>query len=235
MQEVVETFEGEDRERYEGALGRFRCPWWDPTLDPTADRPVYPPSMASPRMLVRTPEGEEEVRNPLYSYVFHPPGDELGREPWSTYETTLRAPTSGEPDAVSRNSRCAEAFERNQESFKARMHDLFTNYRDYNQFSNAAWIEDNLEGADSAESVHNVIHGIVGSGGHMTFLDVGSFDPAFFWVHANTDRWIAMYQNMWPDTYIEPMEHEGATSSIRPGETTDVDTGKRWVLSPFVC
>ena len=226
MQEVVESFQGDDRERYEDALRRFRVPWWDPTMEPTSDRPVYPPSISTERMLVRTPQGEEEVRNPLFSYVFNPVTTELGAEPFSIYETSLRFPSSAEADAFSRNDLVRRSFENNNPSFKERMYNLFMNYRDYNQFSNAAWIEDNLPGADSAESVHNVIHGIVGSGGHMSFLDVGSFDPAFFLVHANADRWVAMWQNMWPDSWVEPRTHEGATSSIRAGETTDVDTRK---------
>lgn len=226
MQEVVETFEGEDRERYEAALGRFRVPWWDPTMEPSADQPVYPQSISTERISVRTPEREEEVRNPLFSYVFHPVSAELGREPFSTYESSLRFPSSAEPDALSRNDLVRRSFENNQPSFKQRMYNLFTNFRDYNQFSNAAWIQDNLPDADSAESVHNVIHGIVGSGGHMSFLDVGSFDPAFFLVHTNADRWVAMWQSLWPESWVEPGPHERGTSSISPGETTDVDTRK---------
>ena len=204
-------------------------------MEPTPEQPVYPPSISSERMLVRTPEGEAEVRNPLFSYVFHPVSAELGREPFSIYESSLRFPSSDQADAFSRNDLVRRSFENNQPSFKQRMYNLFTNYRDYNQFSNAAWIEDNLPGADSAESVHNVIHGIVGSGGHMAFLDVGSFDPSFFLVHANADRWVAMWQNLWPESWIEPRPHRGATSSIRPGETTDVDTRKLLSWPFFWC
>lgn len=51
-------------------------------------------------------------------------------------------------------------------------------------FSNEAWIpngKDYAGGFDSIESIHDQIHGLTGSGGHMTYIDYSAFDPVF-WV-----------------------------------------------------
>ena len=56
-------------------------------------------------------------------------------------------------------------------------------YNDYTTFSNEAWIaDDNPAGYDSLESIHDQIHGLTGSGGHMTYIHYSAFDP-LFWLH----------------------------------------------------
>jgi tyrosinase len=54
-------------------------------------------------------------------------------------------------------------------------------------FSNEAWIgPGNPSGYDSVESVHDLIHGLVGGGnnGNMQIVSISAFDPAFWMHHA---------------------------------------------------
>lgn len=100
----------------------------------------------------------------------------------SQWQTTLRYPTSEYPNATSQNNLVAQQLDNSAASFRDRLYNLFTNYPNYTTFSNEAWIPDNnTEGYDSIESIHDQIHGLTGSGGHMTYIDYSGFDP-IFWV-----------------------------------------------------
>ena len=59
---------------------------------------------------------------------------------------------------------------------------------------------------DSIESLHDSIHNTVGgvNYGHMQVIDVSAFDPVFWLHHAMVDRIFAMWQSIYPDTYMEP-------------------------------
>ena len=76
----------------------------------------------------------------------------------------------------------------NRVSARDRVYNLLTQYPDYSNFSNEAWIADMPQGGfyDSIESVHDAIHGLIGGDhfGHMTYLDVAAFDPVFWMHHA---------------------------------------------------
>lgn len=48
---------------------------------------------------------------------------------------------------------------------------LLENYRTYSHFSNEAWFPNNDGAYDSLESLHDQIHGLVGTnGGHMAYV-----------------------------------------------------------------
>ena len=48
---------------------------------------------------------------------------------------------------------------------------LLENYKTYDHFSNEAWFPDNPGNYDSLESLHDQIHGLVGTnGGHMAYV-----------------------------------------------------------------
>lgn len=113
-------------------------------------------------------------RYPLYTLLTFP---QLNQ-----WQTTMRYPTSNDPSATSQNNLVAQQLDNSAASFRNRLYNLFTNYHDYVTFSNEAWIpSDNTEGYDSIESIHDQIHGLTGSGGHMTYIDYSGFDP-IFWV-----------------------------------------------------
>ncbi|KAF3163079.1 hypothetical protein TWF788_001684 [Orbilia oligospora] len=54
--------------------------------------------------------------------------------------------------------------------------------RRFNIFSNKAWNGGNSGNQDSIESIHDLIHGLVGGQGHMAIVDTSAMDP-IFWLH----------------------------------------------------
>jgi tyrosinase len=79
---------------------------------------------------------------------------------------------------------------------------------------------------NNIENIHNSIHNSVGGWGHMQFPEVAGFDPIFWLHHANVDRLFAMWQALYPDSYIEPTvntfgsyyEPQGSVDSGSTGE-----------------
>ena len=47
---------------------------------------------------------------------------------------------------------------------------LFITYPEYGNFSNKAWIPGTPGSYDSLESLHDQLHGLLGSGGHMSVV-----------------------------------------------------------------
>jgi tyrosinase len=152
---------------------------------------VYPQSVGrSPSVSVNGPAGNQTIANPLYSYQFKPlnPND-LPDAPvrilrcgpnginveyqFNQYPQTLRYPTTQDASAVSQNNLVAQQLDNNAASLRQRLYMLFTYYHDYTTFNNEAWIDsnNNPNGYDSIESVHDQIHGLTGNGGHMTYID----------------------------------------------------------------
>jgi tyrosinase len=57
-----------------------------------------------------------------------------------------------------------------------RVYDMLAIQREYSKISN------DQHPGDSLEAVHNLVHNILGGGGHMTNLAYSAFDPVF-WLH----------------------------------------------------
>lgn len=111
-----------------------------------------------------------------------------------------------------------------------RLYIIFSNYHDFNPFSNKAWAaSQKASNLDSLESVHDVIHLYGGLKGHMTYVPLSSFDPLFFLHHVMTDRLVAMWQVLNPDAWIQPMAN-GETSYTAPKGTIQDSTSP---LVPF--
>lgn len=62
---------------------------------------------------------------------------------------------------------------------------------------------------DSIESVHDQIHGLAGSGGHMSYIEYSAFDPIFFLHHAMIDRCFAMWQALNPNSMSDSCSWQG--------------------------
>lgn len=131
---------------------------------------------------------------------------------------------------MSQNSLVAQQLDNSAASFRDRLYILLTMYHDYTTFSNEAWITtDNPENYDSLESIHDQIHGLTGSGGHMTYINYSAFDPLFWLHHAMVDRIFAMWQSINPDSYVVPEPAIFNTFTTSLGDTQDVNTP----LTPF--
>lgn len=141
----------------------------------------------------------------------------------------MRYPTSWDVGAQSQNSLIIPIIANNQISFRDRLYNLFTSYSNFSQFGNEAWITSSTPNADSLESLHDAIHSITGSNGHMTYLDYSAFDPIFFLHHAMIDRCFALWQALYPNSYVQPMSALAATFNF-PAGTVETATSP---LYPF--
>ncbi|CAG8613985.1 656_t:CDS:2 [Gigaspora margarita] len=55
----------------------------------------------------------------------------------------------------------------------------------------------------SIETTHDGLHLIAGGlGGHMSYVDITAFDPLFWFHHVNVDRLFALWQGVFPDSWI---------------------------------
>jgi tyrosinase len=133
-------------------------------------------------------------------------------------------------NATSRNNLVAAQLDNNAPSFRNRLYNLLVNYHNYTTFSNEAWIpQNNINNFDSIESIHDAIHGLTGSGGHMTYIDYSAFDPIFWLHHAMIDRTFALWQVLNPDSYVVPQPSKYKTYASPAGSTQDINTP----LTPF--
>jgi tyrosinase len=148
---------------------------------------------------------------------------------FASWNETKRYPTSWDVDAVSQNNLIGPVLDNSRVSFQDRLYTLFTNYNNFTEFGNEAWMDPGVQNADSLESIHDVIHSITGSNGHMTYLDYSAFDPIFFLHHAMIDRCFALWQALYPDSYVEPMASIEQTYTIAVGQMEDNSSA----LQPF--
>lgn len=84
------------------AAEALRVPYWDWALRIPAGQPAVPEEMRSTTVSIATPHGEKVVKNPVHSFTF------TSKYPYTTFDapyngwqTTLRYPTSAQPDAKS--------------------------------------------------------------------------------------------------------------------------------------
>lgn len=229
--DAVNTFPaGFIRQRYAAAALSWRHPYWDWAAVPPSSQSVLPSSITSPNVTVTLPNGAATIPNPLFEYRFHPVRpDDFYFDPFASWNQTMRYPTAWSSDAVSQNSLIGPILDNNRVSFADRLYNLFTNYNNFTEFGNEAWLSPAVSNADSLESVHDVIHSITGSNGHMTFLDYSAFDPIFFLHHTMIDRIFAMWQVIYNDSYVEPMAAIEQTFAIPIGQVMDVNSP----LEPF--
>ncbi|PQE32183.1 di-copper centre-containing protein [Rutstroemia sp. NJR-2017a WRK4] len=218
-------------QQYRAASLKLRIPYWDWAMNPTSGG-ILPSVYSNPTVAVTFPNGTQAtVPNPLASYKFHPlvPADLQNTTPFSSWDRTLRWPTSYDRAATSQNDQAELQLEANQPNFRTQLMTLFSNYQRYNTFSN--------EGSGSAgfgnlESIHDTVHVVTGGfnfAGHMTSVPVAAFDPIFWGHHANIDRMLALWQAIYPDTYVDPTAQRGGTFTIASGSTQT----KSSPLTPF--
>ncbi|KAF2198311.1 Di-copper centre-containing protein [Delitschia confertaspora ATCC 74209] len=217
----------ERRDRYENALATLRLPYWDWATASSSGEGVYPSSLQSPNIDITLPNGTLTVKNPLYSYTFHPLNHEDLYDPnltqYSIYPSTVRSPSSKEPTAASRNDLISTDLEANRANLQSRVYNMFTMMHDYYTFSN------DISSKDSLEGIHDTVHGLVGKGGHMSQVPYAGFDPIFWLHHANVDRLFAIWQSLNPESYVWPNQSRTATFAVANGTVLDADSA----LQPF--
>lgn len=140
--------------------------------------------------------------------------------PWSNPTTVRNADGSGNshPEQTEAN------LQENKGWVSETLYQILTQWQTYNQFSNHG-SEPSILG--NIENIHDFVHVTFGNG-HMSSPAVAAFDPVFWLHHANVDRFLAIWQHIFQDTYVEPFSQSG-TWTIAPGSIQGVDAP----LTPF--
>jgi tyrosinase len=70
---------------------------------------------------------------------------------------------------------------------------------------------------------------VVGQRGHMEYIWYSAYEPVFWLHHAAVDRLVAMWQQLYPDSWVEPCPAAETTFNTLQGELQDAST----LLTPF--
>ncbi|KAI9775145.1 MAG: hypothetical protein M1839_001396 [Geoglossum umbratile] len=216
------------RSKYTAAAAKFRIPYWDWAQAVPQGQPVLPAIVSSKTVSVVTTQGAKTtIRNPLYSYKFHPlDPSQLPDRPFSGWSETLRYPDN---NSQSRNDLVDRQLQNNRTTLRDGLYTLFTSYNRFDWFSNKAWMPGDGASYNSIESIHDTIHGLTGSGGHMGVVDYSAFDPIFWLHHCMVDRAVAIWQALWPNSWVETHQALTGTFTIAQGDSE----GPQSPLTPF--
>ncbi|PHH63361.1 hypothetical protein CDD81_6058 [Ophiocordyceps australis] len=221
------------RWQYQQAASDFRMPYWDWSRSAPKGQTHFPDVFWNAVIEQNGPNGVQKIRNPLYSYQFHPlDQDALIWKPIKEWNETKRAPQTeiSKIAPPSDNDKVNAALLAKLPEIQQRLYILFSSYHDFNSFSNKGWAaSQGLKTLDSIESVHDVIHLYGGSKGHLTYVPLSSFDPLFWLHHTMTDRLIAMWQILNPTAWVAPMRAGETSYTAVNGTLQTSDTP----LTPF--
>jgi len=223
-QKIAASYPSSQQTKYKQAATDFRIPYWDWAFNAT-----MPDFFNAPQITVNGPKGSQSINNPLYTYTFHPlpsssqfpTGDAL-----STYKNTVRYPDSNgnsQPNLVN------QQLEANAQALHDSTYQLLADQSNYAPFSNTGYTDSRGGHYNSIEAMHNLIHSLVGNGGHMGIIPYSAFDPIFWLHHTNVDRLFAIWQGLHPDSYTVPEANEEGTYTNAAGSTEDINTR----LAPF--
>ncbi|MCJ1384871.1 hypothetical protein MMC17_007989 [Xylographa soralifera] len=208
-QSIAASYNSTNGATYRAAAETFRIPYWDWSLDPK-----MPGLVNVPTITITTPTGVQDVPNPLYNYTFNPlptspdfpEGDNV-----SQYLSTVRYPTSLDPNATSQPEKINKQLQANAESLHDLTYQLLASEPDYANFTSSAFSHGN-----SLENMHNMIHGIVGNSGHMGYIP-------------NVDRLTTIWQALYPTSFTVPEADAYGTFTNPSGGIEDANTP----LTPF--
>ncbi|KAK1238801.1 hypothetical protein MKX07_004377 [Trichoderma sp. CBMAI-0711] len=223
-----------ERSLYRQAASDFRIPYWDWASPAPEGQSHFPDVFWNSTMIQYGPNGVQVIRNPLYSYSFHPlDGDALIWPPLRSWNETKRAPNTeiSQVEPPSMNDQVSAALLARLPEIQQRLYILFSSYHEFDSFSNKNYaFSQNLSHLDSIEAVHDIIHIYGGSRGHMTYVPLSSFDPLFFLHHAMTDRLISMWQLLNPSAWMTPQISGETTYTALKGTMQNSSTP----LTPFM-
>ena len=217
--------------RMQEVARRFRLPYWDWASNPeVSDGHVLPVSLGQATVEVDGPNGVQRIANPLFAYIFHPLIErDFPDAPFNRCEITKRVDNKA-LEGNSDNDKVRARLDSGLPSIQQRLYALFSNYQNYTMFSNADWSHSVGNGSyDSVEAIHDTIHASAGLQGHMAWTWYSAFDPIFFLHHANVDRVFALWQALYPESWIEPYPARYSTWTGNAGDMQSSTTP----LSPF--
>lgn len=148
---------------------------------------------------------------------------------WSEWNSTLRNPAGLSPDQPSDNTAVNQNLQDHLVQNQQRLYNLFSSYSNYTIVSNEGWAADTSQ-YDSFESIHDNVHNLLGGAyGHMTIVPFSAFDPLFFLHHCMIDRIYALWQVLYPDSWITPEVARTNSYTTSVGDVLDASSP----LTPF--
>jgi tyrosinase len=223
--EAANEFQGSDQQRYLSAAQNLRIPYWDWAAPQNGGNTV-PDVLVQPQITVNTPSGQQTIDNPVYSYKFTQSTQNLVYSPFTSWDKTYRHPVSQDNPTQNDDQDLISTMNGQQSNLASRLFNLFANYQNFAMVSNEAWAQGQSGNYDSIESIHDAIHGLFGGGnnGDMSIIDVSAFDPAFWLHHTMVDRFFALWQTLYPDTYVESANQIYGNYWYTSGTTLDANS-----------
>lgn len=195
--------------------------------------------MTNQTVTVNTPQGQQQIPNPLYAFTKMNPHSQsdfsgIGGGDWDAWPNTLRYPSSStDANAQSNEAGAVQAIGNYNAQARAQVYRVLTACPNFLDMSNDGVAEQTSSCGVSLESIHNGIHTFTGGQnqpGHMSYNNFAAFDPAFFLHHANVDRLFALWQSLNPNNYM-PSASQGNTDTFTINANAQVDANTP--LEPF--
>ncbi|KAF2420770.1 Di-copper centre-containing protein [Tothia fuscella] len=231
---AAEFPEGDERNRYVEAAKTLRIPYWDWAKPVPKGQHTAPDSLTTAQISVNTPSGQQTIASPLYTYRFHPVEDALRSAVGGIgdFLETHRHPNQWwVANTTNNDGGWVDSMDQFQSQAAQRVFNIFANYNNYMNVSNSGWQPNGGVSSkyDSFESVHDVVHNTIGGdGGNMVVIQLAAFDPIFWLHHTNIDRLGAMWEALYPNSYLVPSPQHG-NIWLSEGQVADADTP----LQPF--
>ncbi|PVH87416.1 putative tyrosinase [Cadophora sp. DSE1049] len=207
----------------------MRKPDWHFPNDRRRDGPNVPFIITVPTVEVMTKTGVATVSNPMWRYKL-PNGATFGdfgitRDqtlPFNVCKATSRHPStfnSRSPDFTSawvngekqnwdritgelRGSRSVVSNTLPEAVYRLFLEEYLPTY---NAFSTEGFVKGQPPTQySSLEDIHGQLHVFSGGSGQMGRVPVAAFDPIFWMHHNNVDRLFAMWQDLYPNKYVQP-------------------------------
>ncbi|PVI06884.1 Di-copper centre-containing protein [Periconia macrospinosa] len=226
--------------KWRTAASKLRLPYWDWALKAPAGEHLMPTSIADETIPITFPNGTtKSISNPLFKYTFHPlipsdfalPGEEL-YYPYDKWKSTLRNPTQPDNDvnAVSNKTEMHLWFDESRDSLARGVYRVMSQWQGWGNFSTAAYTDPRSQTQiGDIESKHGPGHTLFANG-HMSPSQYTAFDPVFWLHHANVDRYIAIWQAVYPTTWMtRDVQYNQVTFSFDASLPSDGNTP----LTPF--
>ncbi|KAH9827831.1 Di-copper centre-containing protein [Teratosphaeria destructans] len=196
---IAQQFQGEDQQRYTAIAMELRMAYWDWAAPMKPGENAIPTLFTDPTVNVTTPNGPQIIPNPLQKFTF----------PAGADNSFTVDPASG--TTVRRSTLTVEG----RKQLRADTWTLLTSQHVYEAFSTEALSGGSGENPNSLEALHDQIHILVG--GDMGYVPSAAFDPIFFFHHCNVDRLLAIWQTLYPASWLEPWKEVGQTYTYTSG------------------
>ncbi|KAF2733977.1 Di-copper centre-containing protein [Polyplosphaeria fusca] len=236
---IAGKFPTSTRAKYQDAASKLRMPYWDWAKALPTSQPVVPTALSDEKVQVTKPDGTVgQIDNPLFDYNFHPldhsqingtgcppgRGDIGSPDVCNNFNHTIRASFTFN-DNAGLDSKLRDILS----SLRSTLYKILSQYQAFDHFANNGQCGPIGGGlSNNLEQLHGNIH-LKNYPGHMSPAAVTAFDPMFWMHHANVDRQLALFQALYPDTYMESCNADTPTWTILAGDPLDASSP----LKPF--